>query len=158
MKDLRKLTNSYRDVRLYDLGIDSDGEGPYVLWQRGYPPESVDFKVESFLLNKEGQWETVWRWVSATEEKKNDCLFDSVPEAIELLEKVAVEDVEAIFDLPEGVSEEQARRDFEEGEHWLIQQFRKAKGRRIERLHGFFRAVSNYDLGPCEEAWLNREK
>ena len=132
MENLQKLTNSYRDVRLFDLGLDSGGEGPYVIWQRGYPPKSATFKVESFLLNKEGQWETVWRWVSASEEKKTECLFDSVPEAIELLEKVAVEDVDAIVDLPEGVSEEQARRDFEEGEHRLIQQFRKAKGLRIE--------------------------
>lgn len=132
MENWHKLTNSYRDVRLYDLGLDSDGEGPYVIWQRGYPPKSPTFKVESFLLNKEGQWETVWRWVSAPEKKKNDCLFDSVPEVIALMEKVAVEDVNAVVDLPEGVSEEQARQDFEAGEHWLIQRFRNARSRRIE--------------------------
>ncbi|MGI9240600.1 MAG: hypothetical protein ACR2RV_07350 [Verrucomicrobiales bacterium] len=127
LKYLRRLSNSYHDVELLNLGLKPGGKGPYAVQQRGYPPGSETLAVDTYVLNKKGQWEIIWRWVSVSDEEKNDCLFDQVTDVLSLLERIAVERVVVIGELPQGVSKDQASKNYDDTGQRLIQLLRQAK-------------------------------
>lgn len=133
IKHLRKITNHYLDVKVYNMGILPGGKGPYFAQQRGYPPKSETLSVNTFFLNKEGKWVIVWRWVSVPDKEKNDCLFENKSEILAVLQKVAGTPVEVIEELPDGVSKEQAAKNYQDTGQRLIGLIRKAKSSRLEK-------------------------
>lgn len=62
--DLRKITNSFHDVRLVSLAswpkaaeiTPKDRNGPYVVLQEGYDPEDLSMKAAEFVLGRSGAW------------------------------------------------------------------------------------------------------
>lgn len=62
--DLRKITNSFQDVRLVSLAswpkaaeiTPKDRNGPYVILQEGYDPDDLTMKPCEFVLGRSGAW------------------------------------------------------------------------------------------------------
>jgi len=80
-----KLSNDYKQCTLLNLGYGSGGRGPYVIRQDAYPPGSVSFRDERFLLRKDGTWVLSLAVYALPEDGKEKFLFDKSAEAIELL-------------------------------------------------------------------------
>jgi hypothetical protein len=63
-ENLRKITNSFHDVRLISLSswpkageiIPRDRNGPYVVLQEGYDPDDLSMKASEFVLGRSGAW------------------------------------------------------------------------------------------------------
>ncbi|HSI65418.1 MAG TPA: hypothetical protein VLE43_19990 [Candidatus Saccharimonadia bacterium] len=102
------LTNSYQNCELLNLRYGSGGRGPFIVRQDGTPPGSVTFQQERFLLRKDGTWVISLAVYPLSEKEKEQFLFESSAEAMQLLEELRGEPlVEA--GLPKGISVEQLK-------------------------------------------------
>lgn len=111
---LRKLTNAYQDVQMFDLGLNEGGKGPYLVRQSGYPPGSAEMKVDPYILQNDGVWIISYHFATLPAEEQEKRLFQSRREVIKLLEMIAARDVEYIDTLPEGLSNEEVLRRYKE--------------------------------------------
>ena len=111
--ELRKLTNSYHDVQLFNLGWHEDGKGPYLVRQLGYLPGDAAMEVKPFVLMPDGTWLLSYHLACLPEQEQEKRLFQSMTEVVEVLERIGSRDVQAVATLPEGVSPEEALRRYE---------------------------------------------
>ncbi|QIF03247.1 hypothetical protein [Roseimicrobium sp. ORNL1] len=97
------LANDYTRCELINLGYDSDGRGPYVIRQEGYPPNTMTFEVDRYYLRRDGTWLINLAMFALPEKEKDDFVYESVEAVIVLLEGLTGEpSVE--YHLPEGKS------------------------------------------------------
>ena len=132
---LRKLTNAYQDVQLFDLGLNEDGHGPYLVRQVGYPPGSLEMKVDPYILQNDGVWLISYHFATLPQEEQEQRLFQSRRELIKLLETMASRDVECIDTLPEGLSNEEILRRYKEFGSRLLRHVSREKAQRIVPDH-----------------------
>lgn len=132
---LRKLTNAYQDVQLFDLGLNEDGRGPYLVRQVGYPPGSLEMKVDPYILQNDGVWLISYHFATLPQEEQEQRLFQSRRELIKLLETMASRDVECIDTLPEGLSNEEILRRYKEFGSRLLRHVSREKAQRIVPDH-----------------------
>ncbi len=98
--DIRKLSNHYLDTQLLNLRTSPDSKGPYALRQKGYEPGSMTMKMQGFLLSREGEWVSMRRWSSLPDEEKGDCFYKTTQEALDLMARIAGDEVKANVELP----------------------------------------------------------
>lgn len=102
------LTNNYQNCELLNLKYGSGGRGPFIVRQEGTPPNSVTFQSERFLLRKDGVWVINLAVFPLSEKDKEQFLFESSAEAMQLLAELRGDPiVEAA--LPAGTSVEQLK-------------------------------------------------
>lgn len=102
------ITNNYQNCELLNLKFGPGGRGPFIVRQEGTPPGSMTFQNENFLLRKDGTWVINLAVFPLSEKDKEQFLFDSSAEAMQLLEELRGEPmVEAA--LPSGISVEQLK-------------------------------------------------
>jgi hypothetical protein len=102
------LTNSYQNCELLNLKYGSGGRGPFIVRQEGTAPGSMTFQTERFLLRKDGTWVINLAVFTLSDKDKEQFLFESTAEAMQLLEELRGEpNVEAA--LPAGASVEQLK-------------------------------------------------
>lgn len=128
---LRQLTNAYQDVEMFNLGINENGKGPYLVRQVGYPPGSVDLKVDPYILQNDGVWILSYHFATLPEDEQHKRLFQSHRELIELLEKIGARDVACISTLPEGLSNTEILRRYRESGARLLRHVSRNKAERI---------------------------
>jgi len=80
------LANDYQSCELINLGYDSDGRGPYVIRQEGYPPNTMTFEVDRYYLRRDGTWLINLAMFALPENEKEDFVYESVEAVITLLE------------------------------------------------------------------------
>ena len=127
----KPLTNSFLDTVYVNLGLNETGRGPYVIRQEGYPPNSVDMEVDRYILMKDGTWVLNYVLSALPEPEADTVLFDSIDEALKLLESIAGHDVKCRTDPPEGISLEQAIDMYEREMPALLQRIMKARDERF---------------------------
>lgn len=102
------ISNNYQNCELLNLAYGSGGRGPFILRQEGTPPGSMTFQPERFLLRKDGTWVVNLAVFPLSEKDKEQFLFESAAEAMQLLEELRGEPmVESA--LPAGTSAEQLK-------------------------------------------------
>jgi hypothetical protein len=97
------LANDYTRCELINLGYDSDGRGPYVIRQEGYPPNSMVFEVDRYYLRRDGTWLINLAVFALPEKEKEDFVYETVEAVIVLLEGLTGEPA-VEYRLPEGKS------------------------------------------------------
>ncbi len=102
------ITNNYQNCELLNLKYGSGGRGPFVVRQDGTPPGSVTFQPERFLLRKDGAWVLNLAVFALSEKDKEQFLFESSAEAMQLLSELRGEPVVEAA-LPAGTSIEQLK-------------------------------------------------
>lgn len=80
------LANDYTRCELINLGYDSDGRGPYVIRQDGYPPNTMTFEVDRYYLRRDGTWLINFAMFALSEREKEEFVYESVEAVIALLE------------------------------------------------------------------------
>ena len=111
---LRKLTNAYQDVQMFNLGLNEGGKGPYLVRQVGYPPGSREMKVDPYILQNDGVWLISYHFATLDPAEQARRLFQSRRELIKLLEALGSREVECISTLPEGLSNDEILRRYKE--------------------------------------------
>ena len=129
---LRKLTNAYQDLQMFDLEMNENGKGPYLVRQIGYPPGSTDMKVDPYILQNDGVWIISYHFATLPPAEQSKRLFQSRRELIELLEKIGSRDVECVNTLPEGLSNDEILRRYKENAARLFRHVARNKAERIE--------------------------
>ena len=117
---LRKITNAYQDIQLFDLGLNENGKGPYLVRQVGYPPGSTEMKVDPYILQNDGVWIISYHFATLPPAEQTKRLFQSRRELIKLLEKIGAHEVECIDTLPEGLSSDEVLRRYKENAARLL--------------------------------------
>jgi hypothetical protein len=111
---LRKLTNAYLDLQLFNLEWYDTGKGPYLVRLVGYPPGSTEMKVDPYILQNDGVWIISYHFATFTPEEQEARLFKTRRQLIELLDAIGGKDVLCISTLPEGLSDEEILRRYRE--------------------------------------------
>ena len=124
---LRKLTNAYQDIQLFDLELNESGKGPYLVRQVGYPPGYTEMKVDPYILQNDGVWIISYHFATLPPAEQRKRLFQSRRELIELLEKIGAREVECIDTLPEGLSNEEVLRRYKENAARLFRHIARDK-------------------------------
>ncbi len=87
------LTNNYQNCELLNLKYGSQGKGPFFVRQDGTPPGSMTFQAQRFLLRRDGIWVLNLAVFSLSEKEKEQFLFESTAEALQLLAELRGEPV-----------------------------------------------------------------
>jgi hypothetical protein len=98
---LRKITNSFQDVRLVSLSSwrqaneisPRDRSGPYVVTQEGYDPEDITMAPDEFVLGRSGRWMSMgFFYQMPVAERRAEFVFGTAAEVMRTMQ-----------DLPSGV-------------------------------------------------------
>ena len=76
---MRTLTNDHHDFLLINLGLATNGRGPYAIRQDGVPPGSISQQEDRFYLGKDGTWKLNFL-VYLEESTIDEFLFESIAE------------------------------------------------------------------------------
>jgi hypothetical protein len=99
---------------MFNLGMNEDGKGPYLVRQVGYPPGSTEMKVDPYILQNDGVWIISYHFATLPKEEQTKRLFQSRRGLIKLLEEIGAHEVECIDTLPEGLSNDEVLRRYKE--------------------------------------------
>jgi hypothetical protein len=102
------ITNHYQNCELLNLKYGPGGRGPFIVRQEGTPPGSTTFQPERFLLRKDGVWVLNLAVFALTEKEKEQFVFESSAEAMQLLDELRGEPIVESA-LPAGSSIEQLK-------------------------------------------------
>ncbi len=122
--DFHKLTNSYHDVRLFNLRWAPGGKGPYIIRQLGYAPGDPAMDVKPFILQPDGTWLLSYHLACLPEHEQEKRLFHTMAEVVDVLDRIGSRKVRAIDTLPDGVSPEEA-----------LQCYKNTTARLIQHMH-----------------------
>jgi hypothetical protein len=107
---LRKLTNAYQDIELYNLGFNENHKGPYLVRQVGYPPGDPAMNVDPYILLNNGVWLLAYHFATFSPAEQDNHLFQSRRQLVELLEVIGSRDVQCVSTLPAGLSDDEILR------------------------------------------------
>ena len=99
------ISNNYNQCQLLNLGYGPGGRGPFIVRQDGTPPGSTTFGTERFLLRKDGTWVLNLAVFALPEKEKEQFLYNTSAEAIQLLDGLRGEPL-VETGLPQGTSVE----------------------------------------------------
>jgi hypothetical protein len=94
-KDLKKITNSFLDVRLVSLAswpaaskiLPRDRNGPYVVTQQGYDPEDMKVTADEFVLGRSGRWLSLsYFFQMPVPERQAEFLFGTAAEVMQVMQ------------------------------------------------------------------------
>ena len=111
------LSNDAARCEVMNLAWGSNGHGPYLVRQEGYAPGSSTFKMQRFILQKDGRWLLNLAFVMLPEAEQEAQLFHSLTEVIQLLDAIASQPVKAEAMLPADANEAQIMEHFERCTH-----------------------------------------
>ncbi len=127
---MSKLSNRYQKCKMLNLGYGPQGRGPFVIRQDGHVPDSITLREERFLLRKDGTWVLNLAVFAMPEKDREQFLYDTSAEVLELLSRLTGEPViEA--DLPPGKSVEELRAAAENTITGLWGRIRQAKASKL---------------------------
>ena len=129
---MRTLTNNYHDCELLNLSYNRDGQGPYVLRQDGFPPDSVSPHEYRFLLRKDCTWVLNLTVFALPEKELENFIYKDAAELHAVVEKLGgkpvVED-----ELPPGKSRAELSAAIENTASKLLSRIRDARGTRLTK-------------------------
>ena len=118
------LSNDAARCEVMNLAWGSNGHGPYLVRQEGYAPGSSTFKMQRFILQKDGRWLLNLAFVMLPEAEQEAQLFHSLTEVIQLLDAIASQPVKAEAMLPADANEAQIMEHFERCTHRILRGMR----------------------------------
>ncbi len=92
---LRKITNSFQDVRLVSLASwkqaneisPRDRNGPYIVIQEGYDPDDPKMLGDQFVLGRAGQWLSFGQFFKMrVAERRAEFVFGTTAEVIQVMQ------------------------------------------------------------------------
>ncbi len=92
---LRKITNSFQDVRLVSLASwkqaneisPRDRNGPYIVIQEGYDPDDPKMLGDQFVLGRAGQWLSLGQFFKMrVAERRAEFVFGTTAEVIQVMQ------------------------------------------------------------------------
>jgi hypothetical protein len=82
------LCNDPARCEVMNLAWGANGHGPYLVRQEGYEPGSSTFKMQRFILQKDGHWLLNLAFVMLTEAEQEAQLFHSLTEVLQIFESL----------------------------------------------------------------------
>jgi len=95
--NLRKITNSFLDVRLASLAswrqanefYPRDRGGPYVVLQEGYDPEDLTMSADEFVLGRSGKWLPIaYFYQMPVPDRRAEFVFGTAAEVMQMLDNL----------------------------------------------------------------------
>jgi len=121
------LSNDPARCEVMNLGWGQNGHGPYLVRQEGYEPGSSTFKMQRFILQKDGRWLLNLAFVMLPEAEQEAQLFHALSEVAHLLDAMSATPVRADAHLPGDVSETEILRHFELCTHRILRGMRSCE-------------------------------
>lgn len=118
------ICNDAARCEVMNLAWGSNGHGPYLVRQEGYAPGSSTFKMQRFILQKDGRWLLNLAFVMLPEAEQEAQLFHSLTEVLQLLDGLSSKPVRASAILPEGVSADEILEHFAQCTHRILRGMR----------------------------------
>lgn len=128
---LRKLTNAYQDIELYNLAFNDNHKGPYLVRQVGYPPGDRAMNVDPYILLNNGVWLLAYHFATFSPAEQDKHLFQSRRQLVELLGIIGARDVHCISTLPEGMSDDEIMRRYRAYGRRILEHLRAANAQCI---------------------------
>lgn len=129
------LSNDPAHCEVMNLAWSPNGHGPYLVRQEGYEPGSSTFKMQRFILQKDGRWLLNLAFVMLPEAEQEAQLFHSLKEVLILLDDITSKSVRADASLPAGAGADEILAHFEQCTHRILRGMRSCA---VEKLssHG----------------------
>jgi hypothetical protein len=108
------LSNDPAHCEVMNLGWGTGGHGPYLVRQEGYEPGSSTFKMQRFILQKDGRWLLNLAFVMLPEAEQEAQLFHSLTEVLVFLDGLSDKPVQADEKLPPGTNTDEIMAHFEQ--------------------------------------------
>ena len=118
------LSNDPARSEVMNLAWGPNRHGPYLVRQEGYEPGSSTFKMQRFILQKDGRWLLNLAFVMLPEAEQEAQLFHSLTEVLKLLDELGSKPVRASADLPAGANAEEILAHFEQCTHRILRGMR----------------------------------
>jgi hypothetical protein len=118
------LTNDPGRCEVLNLSWAHAGQGPYLVRQEGYAPDSTDFRSQRFILQKDGRWLINLAFVMLPEAEQEKQLFHSQTEVLLFLDERSGKPVLADAKLPPGIRPEEIMVHFEQCSNRLLRGMR----------------------------------
>jgi len=96
--NLRKISNSFQDVRLESLAslrqadefTPRDHGGPYVVIQEGYDPEDLTLTPDEFVLGRSGEWLSLsFFFQMPVAERRAEFVFGTAAEVMQIMDNLS---------------------------------------------------------------------
>ncbi|HCN77718.1 MAG TPA: hypothetical protein DIT13_11065 [Verrucomicrobiales bacterium] len=120
------LSNDAARCEVMNLGWGPNGHGPYLVRQEGYEPGSSTFKMQRFILKRDGRWLLNLAFVMLPEAEQEAQLFHSLKDVLVLLDQLAGQPVLADAALPPGTNADEILEHFEQCTHRILRGMRDA--------------------------------
>ncbi len=118
------LSNDPARCEVMNLAWSPNGHGPYLVRQEGYEPGSSTFKMQRFILQKDGLWLLNLAFVMLPEAEQEAQLFHSLTEVLQLLDSLSSKPVSASAAIPAGASADEILAHFEQCTHRILRGMR----------------------------------
>ena len=118
------LSNDPARSEVMNLAWGPNGHGPYLVRQEGYEPGSSTFKMQRFILQKDGRWLLNLAFVMLPEAEQEAQLFHSLTEVLQLLDSLSSKPVDASAVLPAGANVDEILAHFEQCTHRILRGMR----------------------------------
>jgi hypothetical protein len=118
------LSNDPARCEVMNLAWGPNGHGPYLVRQEGYEPGSSTFKMQRFILQKDGRWLLNLTFVMLPEAQQEEQLFHHLSDVLILLDLLASQPVRADATLPQGTSADEIFAHFEQCTHRILRGMR----------------------------------
>jgi len=90
---MSKITNSFHQCELLNIGLGPNGRGPFLVRQEGYLPGSTTFTTERYLLRHDGTWVLNLAVFALPDAEKEKFFFQTSAEAMHVLDGLSGEPV-----------------------------------------------------------------
>ena len=118
------LSNDPARCEVMNLAWGPNGHGPYLVRQEGYEPGSSTFKMQRFILQKDGRWLLNLAFVMLPEAEQEKQLFHSLTEVARIVDTMAATPARVDAHRPGDVSEAEILRHFEQCTHRILRGMR----------------------------------
>jgi hypothetical protein len=118
------ISNDPARCEVMNIGWAHGGHGPYLVRQEGYEPGSSTFKIQRFILQKDGRWLLNLAFVMLSEAEQEAQLFHSLTEVLLLFDEIASQPVRADASLPAGANADEILAHFERCTHRILRGMR----------------------------------
>jgi hypothetical protein len=118
------LSNDPARCEVMNLAWGPNGHGPYLVRQEGYEPGSSTFKMQRFILQKDGRWLLNLTFVMLPEAQQEEQLFHHLSDVLILLDLLASQPVRADATLPQGTSADEIFAHFEQCTYRILRGMR----------------------------------
>ncbi len=118
------LSNDPARCEVMNLAWGAGEHGPYLVRQEGYEPGSSTFKMQRFILQKDGRWLLNLAFVMLPEAEQEAQLFHSLTEVLQLLDGLSSKPANASAALPAGANADEILAHFEQCTHRILRGMR----------------------------------